>query len=83
MNVTSKALYMPLSVGASVAGGLLAGAVFNQVWKRLGDDGQPPPDPKDLDRSLELRCLLPPYRGWCSVWSGQLSIARAPGVTEP
>ena len=44
MNVTSKALYMPLSVATSVAGGLLAGAVFNQVWKRLGDDGQPPPD---------------------------------------
>lgn len=51
MNVTSKALYMPLSVATSVAGGLLAGGVFNQVWKRLGDDGQPPPDPKDLDRS--------------------------------
>ena len=51
MSRTSKALYMPLSIGTSVAGGLLAGAVFNQIWKRVGDTGRPPPDPKDLNRS--------------------------------
>jgi hypothetical protein len=34
-----------------VAGGLLAGAVFNQVWKRIGDADEAPPDPKDLRRS--------------------------------
>jgi hypothetical protein len=51
VNRTSKALYMPLSIGTSVAGGLLAGAAFNQIWKRVGDTGRPPPDPKDLNRS--------------------------------
>lgn len=28
--------YKPLALAASVGGGLLAGAVFGQVWKRLG-----------------------------------------------
>jgi hypothetical protein len=48
---TSKVLYTPLSMVTSVAGGLLAGAVFNQIWKRLSDRDTPPPDPKDLNRS--------------------------------
>ena len=30
MSRTSKALYMPLSIGISVAGGLLAGAVLQR-----------------------------------------------------
>lgn len=51
MSVASKALYFLLSMAASVAGGLLASAVFSQVWKRVGDSHQPPPDPKDLNRS--------------------------------
>ncbi|MCW2563981.1 MAG: hypothetical protein QOE30_5635 [Mycobacterium sp.] len=50
MSRTTKALYVPLSVAASVAGGLLAGAVFNQLWRRIDDSAQQPPDPKDLDR---------------------------------
>jgi len=52
MSRTSKVLYMPLSVGTSVAGGMLAGALFKQVWKRVGDRNEPPPDPKDLDRPV-------------------------------
>lgn len=47
----SKALYKPLSIAASVAGGLVAGAVFTQIWKRVGDADQPPPEPDDLSRS--------------------------------
>ena len=50
MSGRSKALYTPLSITTSVAGALLAGAVFGEIWKRFGDD-QPPPDPKDLNRS--------------------------------
>jgi hypothetical protein len=49
MSRTTKALYVPLSVAASVAGGLLAGAVFNQLWRRIDDSAQQPPDPKDLE----------------------------------
>ena len=46
----TKAMYKPLQIGISVLGGLVAGAVFNQIWKRIGDDTETP-DPKDLDQS--------------------------------
>jgi len=48
--MTAKALYKPLSLATGVLGGILAGAVFRQIWKRVGDD-DPAPDPKDLARS--------------------------------
>lgn len=51
MSAVSKAMYLPLSITTSVAGGLLAGALFSRVWKRVDDSGQAPPDPKDLNRS--------------------------------
>jgi hypothetical protein len=57
MSRTSKALYAPLSVATSVAGGLVAGAVLNQIWKRVADDEQPPPNPKDLSRSTRSALL--------------------------
>uniref|UniRef100_UPI0028A7D98E DUF4235 domain-containing protein n=1 Tax=Mycolicibacterium sp. TaxID=2320850 RepID=UPI0028A7D98E len=40
-----------LSMATSVAGGLLAGAVFSRIWKHVDDSGEGPPDPKDLRRS--------------------------------
>lgn len=51
MGGISKVLYLPLSAATSVAGGLLAGAVFSRLWKQFDDSGQGPPDPKDLHRS--------------------------------
>jgi len=48
--MTAKALYKPLSLATGVLGGILAGAAFRQIWKRVGDDDQAP-DPKDLARS--------------------------------
>ena len=42
---------MPLSAATSVAGGLLASALFGLIWKRLSDDESAPPNPKDLSRS--------------------------------
>jgi hypothetical protein len=48
---TSKALYLPLSAATSVAGGLLASALFGVIWKRLSDEEPAPPNPKDLSRS--------------------------------
>ncbi|MEN0138422.1 MAG: DUF4235 domain-containing protein [Rhodococcus sp. (in: high G+C Gram-positive bacteria)] len=50
MSAASKALYKPLALAASVAGGLAASAVFGQVWKRLAGESEAP-DPKDLSRS--------------------------------
>ena len=51
MSAVSKALYMPLSIGSSVAGGLLAGRIFTEIWQRISPSDREPPDPKDLDRS--------------------------------
>ena len=51
MSRESKALYTSLSMTTGVAGGLLAEKVFNQIWNRLSDTDQPPPEPKDLNRS--------------------------------
>jgi hypothetical protein len=57
MSRTSRAPYTPLSVTTSVAGGMIAGSVFNQIWKRVADIDQPPPDPKDLNRSTRAAVL--------------------------
>jgi len=51
MSAVSKALYMPLSIASSVAGGLIAGRLFTEIWQRISPSDQEPPDPKDLDRS--------------------------------
>ncbi|WAJ46500.1 DUF4235 domain-containing protein [Mycobacterium sp. Aquia_216] len=63
MSAGSKALYLPLSTAASVAGGLLAGALFNRLWKRFGDADQPPPDPKDLSRSTRTALVAAGLQG--------------------
>ncbi len=51
MSAVSKALYLPLQIGTSVAGGLAAGWVFSEIWQRVSPSDQEPPDPKDLNRS--------------------------------
>jgi hypothetical protein len=51
MSAVSKALYMPLSIASSVAGGLIAGRLCTEMWQRISPSDQEPPDPKDLDRS--------------------------------
>lgn len=63
MTTRSKLLYQPLSIATSVAGGLLASTVFNQVWRRISDDRQPPPDPKDLNRSTKAAVLAAGLQG--------------------
>lgn len=51
MSLTAKSVYVPLSLTTSVVGGILAGAVFNRIWNGVSHDDQPPPSPKDLNRS--------------------------------
>ncbi|WP_338890216.1 DUF4235 domain-containing protein [Rhodococcus sovatensis] len=53
MSAVSKAFYKPLSLATSVLGGVLAGMVFKQVWKYLGDNDVEAPQPKDLSRSVQ------------------------------
>ncbi|WP_238009790.1 DUF4235 domain-containing protein [Dactylosporangium sp. AC04546] len=44
----SKLLYKPFSIASSVAGGVAAGIVFKQVWKRLsGEEEAPHPTSRD------------------------------------
>ena len=50
MNAVSKAMYKPMSLATSVLGGIAAGAVFGQIWKRISDD-ESAPDPKHLART--------------------------------
>jgi Protein of unknown function (DUF4235) len=50
LSAISKATYQALSIGVSVAGGLVAGAIFSQIWKWVGGEDEAP-DPKDLTTS--------------------------------
>lgn len=46
----AKTMYKPLSIVSSVAGGLIAGQIFQQIWQRV-DPSDQEPDPQDLSRS--------------------------------
>jgi hypothetical protein len=44
MTMTGTLLYRPLGLASGMAGGMLAGAIFKQVWKRAaGEDDAPRP----------------------------------------
>ncbi|HZQ33100.1 MAG TPA: DUF4235 domain-containing protein [Mycobacterium sp.] len=62
MSAMTKAVYKPLQIGISVLGGLLAGAVFNQIWKRVGEEPETP-DPKDLEQSTGQVLLAAALQG--------------------
>ena len=47
----SKTVYKPLSLATSIAGGLIAGKFFTEIWQRINPDDQEPPEPQDLSRS--------------------------------
>ena len=51
-----KALYTPISIVFSVLGGLLAGAVFKQVWKRISGEEE---SPKALESEYGWKEILP------------------------
>ena len=52
----AKALYTPVSIVFSVLGGLLAGAVFKQVWKRISGEEE---SPKALESEYGWKEILP------------------------
>ena len=41
-NKAAKVAYRPIGLVSSLAGGLLAGAIFKQVWKRVREEDDPP-----------------------------------------
>ncbi|WP_241384448.1 DUF4235 domain-containing protein [Rhodococcus sp. CH91] len=49
MSAGRTIVYKPLALAASVGGGVLAGAVFNQVWKKVGSSDERP-EPQDLSQ---------------------------------
>lgn len=52
MSAVAKVIYKPLSLATSVLGGIAAGVVFKQIWKRVDDNDAAAPNPKDLNRSV-------------------------------
>ena len=52
----AKALYMPFSIAFSVIGGILAGAIFKQIWKRISNEDE---SPKALESEYGWREILP------------------------
>jgi hypothetical protein len=63
VSAISRGFYFPLSIATSVAGGLLAGAVFSRLWKAIDDSHENPPDPKDLERSGKQALLAASLQG--------------------
>lgn len=63
MSKLSQKLYTPLSVATGVGGGLLAGQIFGQIWKRVGQNDPEPPDPKDLSYSTKSVLLVGALQG--------------------
>jgi hypothetical protein len=54
---SAKILYRPVGLASSIIGGLAAGAVFKQVWKRAspGDASDPP---KSLETEYPFKEIL-------------------------
>lgn len=70
---SARILYRPVGLTSSIVGGLLAGVVFKQVWRRAvpGDRSDPP---KALASEYGLKEVLvaatrwSPYRGGRASW---------------
>lgn len=59
----AKALYKPLSIVSSVAGGLLAGKIFTEIWQRVSPSDEEPPEPQDLSRSTREAFIAAAVQG--------------------
>lgn len=47
---SAKLLYRPVGLASSVIGGVIAGAIFKQVWKRAAPGDKPdPPGPLETE----------------------------------
>ena len=56
-STSAKLLYRPVGLVSSMTGGLIAGAIFKQVWKRVSPGDKPDP-PKPLETEYPLKEIL-------------------------
>ena len=56
-STTAKVLYRPIGLVSSLVGGLLAGLIFKQVWRRASPGERTDP-PTALETSYPLREIL-------------------------
>ena len=59
----AKTMYKPLAIVSSVAGGLLAGKIFTEIWQRASPTNQEPPKPQDLSRSTREAFIAAAIQG--------------------
>lgn len=56
-STSAKILYRPVGLLSSIMGGLLAGVIFKQVWRRA-TPGEKPDAPKALETDYPFREIL-------------------------
>lgn len=56
-NTTAKLMYRPVGLAGSVLGGLVASAIFRQVWQRAAPGDKPDP-PKPLETEYPFKEIL-------------------------
>lgn len=63
-SLTAKMMYRPVGLVSSLAGGLVASAIFKQIWKRASDsDASDPPTPLDRDYPFKEVVLAAALQG--------------------
>lgn len=56
-STSAKLLYRPVGLVSSMTGGLIAGAIFKQIWKRVSPGDKPDP-PRPLETEYPLKEIL-------------------------
>ncbi|MDT5186311.1 MAG: hypothetical protein QOJ56_6309 [Mycobacterium sp.] len=56
-STSAKILYRPVGLVSSVIGGLLAGIIFKQVWRRAAP-GEKPDPPKPLETEYPFKEII-------------------------
>lgn len=56
-STTAKILYRPVGLLSSVVGGLIAGVIFKQVWRRAAPGDKPDP-PQPLETEYPFKEIL-------------------------
>jgi hypothetical protein len=56
-STSAKILYRPVGLVSSVLGGLIAGIIFKQVWRRAAPGNKPDP-PKALETEYPFKEIL-------------------------